>query len=139
MMKVKSKTDVITNSSSEVYTYVTEDSARKVLGIIDAVLAATGSTLSATDLVEIKPKCSREDVDEYYEDYLKWEVEDGETPLTREEWIKKENESSLESREYPRVLYDTFEVKPLRPGAGLIKDAIEKNLPDIFKSDEFLC
>ena len=57
MMKVKSRTDVITNSSSEVYTYVTEDGVGKIMDIIDAVLLASGSDLTAKDLVEIKPKC----------------------------------------------------------------------------------
>ena len=52
MMKVKSRTDVITNSSSEVYTYVTEDSVGKIMDIIDAVLLASGSDLTAKDLVE---------------------------------------------------------------------------------------
>ena len=140
MMKVKSKTDVITNSSTEVYTYVTEDSVGKIMDIIDAVLLASGSDLKAKDLVEIKPKSSRtEEVDEAYEDYLKWDVEEGKTPLTKEEWLAEENIRSLDSYEYPRVLYDTFEVKPLRPGAGHIADAIVENLPKIFRSDEFLC
>lgn len=140
MMKVKSKTDVITNSSTEVFTYVTEDSVGKIMDIIDAVLLASGSDLTAKDLVEIKPKCSRtEEVDEAYEDYLKWDVEEGKTPPTKEEWLAEENRRSLDSYEYPRVLYDTFEIKPLRPGAGYIAKAIEENLPEIFKSDEFLC
>ena len=139
-MKVKSKTDVITNSSTEVYTYVTEDSVGKIMDIIDAVLLASGSDLKAKDLVEIKPKCSRiEEVDEAYEDYLKWDVEEGKTPLTKEEWLAEENIRSLDSHEYPTVLYDTFEVKPLRPGAGHIADSIVENLPKIFRSDEFLC
>ena len=140
MMKVKSRTDVITNSSSEVYTYVTEDGVGKIMDIIDAVLLASGSDLTAKDLVEIKPKCSRtEEVDEAYDDYIRWDVEEGETPLLKEEWLKKENDRYLDDFEYPRVIYDSFEVKPLRPEADPLAKAIEENLPEIFKSDEFLC
>jgi hypothetical protein len=140
MMKVKSRTDVITNSSSEVYTYVTEDGVGKIMDIIDAVLLASGSDLTAKDLVEIKPKCSRtSEVDDAYDDYIRWDVEEGETPLAKEEWLKKENERYLDDFEYPRVIYDSFEVKPLRPEADPLAKAIENNLLEIFKSDEFLC
>jgi hypothetical protein len=140
MMKVKSRTDVITNSSSEVYTYVTEDGVGKIMDIIDAVLLASGSDLTAKDLVEIKPKCSRtNEVDDAYDDYIRWDVEEGETPLAKEEWLKKENERYLDDFEYPRVIYDSFEVKPLRHEADPLAKAIENNLLEIFKSDEFLC
>ncbi len=137
---VKSKTDIITNSSTEVYTYVTKESADNLVEIIDSILSAAGSTFKAKDLVEIKPTCSKKaDVDYYYEDYVKNDVEEGETPLSKEEWLAKENESCLESFECPLTLYDSFKVKALRPEAEKIVKAITEILPKIYRSEEFLC
>lgn len=52
-MKIISFSDVITNSSSEVFTYYTESSIREVKALIDAILKAGGSDKTCDDLFEI--------------------------------------------------------------------------------------
>lgn len=52
-MKVLSVSDVITNSSSEVFTYYTENSIKEVKNLVDAILRAGGSDKTCDDLFEI--------------------------------------------------------------------------------------
>ena len=55
-MKIKSITDVITNSSSECFTYVTEESIDKVKDLINSILLIGGSSKTADELFTIKAK-----------------------------------------------------------------------------------
>ena len=70
MIKIKSITDVITNSSTEVFTFADEDSVEKLKRFIDSVLYIAGSDKTCDDLFEIRYELKR-DVEEYWdpEDY----------------------------------------------------------------------
>lgn len=53
-MKIIGFSDVITNSSSEVFTIYTEEGLEQIKRIVDAVLKVGGSELTFDDLFEIK-------------------------------------------------------------------------------------
>ena len=57
-MKIKSKTDVITNSSTEVYTYWDNDAPKIIEKYLkNIVKALTGQSIKVSDCFEIS-KCS---------------------------------------------------------------------------------
>ena len=69
-MKIIGFSDVITNSSSEVFTIYTEEGLEQIKKIVDAVLKVGGSKLTFDDLFTIK-LCFDEDYawDEYIEEH----------------------------------------------------------------------
>lgn len=74
MIRIKSITDVITNSSTEVFTFADEGSVEKLKRFIDSILYIAGSEKTCDDLFEVRFKL-RKDLDEY----LKPEDDWGET------------------------------------------------------------
>lgn len=69
MIKVKSLTDVITNSSTEVYSYVNESSLENLKKFINGILNATGSGFRCDDLFEIKYVLKDGSIDDYWNYY----------------------------------------------------------------------
>lgn len=69
-MKIIGFSDVITNSSSEVFTIYTEEGLEQIKKIVDAVLKVGGSELTFDDLFTIE-LCFDKDYawDEYIEEY----------------------------------------------------------------------
>lgn len=138
MVNVKSRTDVITNSSSEVYTYITGDAIENVKKMINSFLIFTGYQGKCDDLIEVKgtSSWSRQDILERYLDY----EEDPSPEPTDEEleaFVKKEHERALDCWEYP-LLMDRLEFIPKVPEA---KDLCEKlgYLNNLFTSGDFMC
>ena len=72
-MKVKSVTNVITNSSSETFLVVNENAIDTVKNFINAILETAGLEKTCDDLFDITLNLS-EEVEEYWED-LEWEDE----------------------------------------------------------------
>ena len=71
-MKVKSVTNVITNSSSETFLVVNENAIDTVKNFINAILEAASSEKTCDELFDITPSLC-EDIKEYWED---WEWKD---------------------------------------------------------------
>ena len=73
-MKLHSVTDLITNSSTTIYTYVSDNGVKIAEGIINRILEAAGSNKKCEDLfiLEIKYDTSR------LRDYIECELEDEE-------------------------------------------------------------
>lgn len=71
-MKVKSVTNVITNSSSETFLVVNKNSIETTKNFINAILKASGTGKTCDDLFDITLSLS-EEVEEYWED---WEWKD---------------------------------------------------------------
>lgn len=53
-MKIKSKTDIITNSSTEVYNKITEKNVEKLKELINALLDFTGYGKTCDEILDIK-------------------------------------------------------------------------------------
>ena len=73
IMKVKSVTNVITNSSSETFLVVNENAIDTVKNFINAILEAAGSEKTCDELFDITPSLC-EDIEEYWEDW-EWKEE----------------------------------------------------------------
>lgn len=108
-MKIISFSDVITNSSSEVFTYYTESSIREVKALINAILKAGGSDKTCDDLFDINLTFD----EEFCKERLK-EI-NGEKEYSREELLQF-------ALDYDDRLYmdddhciDGFEVIPKNP------------------------
>ena len=70
MVSVKSKTDVITNSSTEVYmmNYPKDASLKSIKKLVNAFLAKGGSTQTFDDLFEAEPFFNEDSTYDAYED-----------------------------------------------------------------------
>lgn len=71
MIKVKSITDVITNSSTEVFTFADRGSIEALKRFIDSVLYIAGSEKTCDDLFEVRFKL-RLELDEYIKPESDW-------------------------------------------------------------------
>lgn len=131
-MKILSISDVITNSSSEVFTYYTESSIKEVKRLIDAILKAGGSDKTCDDLFEINLT--------FDEDRVRciWE-NNGETgDLTKEQMLQiaLDYDNGL----YPddRHCIDGFEVIPKDPNNAMAASFIS-DIPFIFDTAAVYC
>ena len=70
-MKVKSVTNVITNSSSETFLVVNENAIDTVKNFIDAILETAGSEKTCDELFDITPSLC-EDIEEYWPEVYRW-------------------------------------------------------------------
>lgn len=129
-MKILSISDIITNSSSEVFTYYTQESIKEVKALIDAILKAGGSNKTCDDLFEINLS--------FDEEFCKERLEEinGEREYSREELLQF-------ALDYDDGLYmdddhiiEGFEVIPKDPKnqevAGLIA-----GIPFIFDTEAY--
>lgn len=126
MIRVKSKTDVITNSSTEVYTYWDNDAPKIIENSLKSIVKAlTGQDIKVSECFEItlRPGWWLQDVyEEFYDegklDHKKW-------PPTREATYRyylrfiKEYADYLEDKQdeydYPEEYWDGLEIKALDP------------------------
>lgn len=124
-MKILSISDVITNSSSEVFTYYTESSIKEVKRLIDAILKAGGSDKTCDDLFEINLTFDEEFIRDMW-----FDAGNEEEPT---------NEQLLEfAKDYDDGLYpddqrciDGFEVIPKDPNNAIAASFIS-DIPFIF-------
>lgn len=70
LFKIKSITDVITNSSTEVFQRYDESSFDTIKKLVNSILKFSGSNLTFDDLYEFSYDIELDCVLEYYEDYL---------------------------------------------------------------------
>ena len=80
MLEVKSCIDVITNSSTEVFTYVTEEGVDALKNIIDGIIAISKGNGKCDDYFNIEmvmKENALETAKEYYEDEHWQEEKDG--------------------------------------------------------------
>ncbi len=68
MVKVKSKTDVITNSSTEVYMMNDKNSLKSIKNLVNAFLEKGGSTQTFDDLFTAETDFNRDSTFDEYED-----------------------------------------------------------------------
>jgi hypothetical protein len=66
-IKIQSTSDIITNSSSEVFMVYDGHAFKKIKELVNAILAATGYEQTFDDMFEIKPHISEDFVCEYPE------------------------------------------------------------------------
>lgn len=108
-MKIKSVTDVITNSSTEVFAMISQKSVEDLKNLINLLLKASGSSKTSDDLFDIHLIPSEYAEDEYYEqEQQPWE------DLTREEqidWCIRMAESDC----YYHCFYPEVEIIPKSP------------------------
>lgn len=135
---VKSRTSVITNSSSEVFTYVDQDSIDSIKRLVNSVLSATGSPKTCDDLVKIEFGTNR-DLETVKQD-MKWEKDLDHDPTDQEAWeyLEADQKSCLEYREgHPP--FDHLRVTPLVPEAEELCKTIENLVTEVVKNEEFYC
>lgn len=151
MIKVKSITDVITNSSTEVYTFVDEYGKENLKKFITGILKASGSNKTCDDLFEIRYML-KYGVDYYWDRYkddltLLYCVEKG---IDIDEFSFL-NLTDREKRDYAEKFAMTYEWadeegKPKPHTIGLIVEPIEplgNSIPEldfinrIFDADSF--
>lgn len=108
-MRIKSVTDVITNSSTEVFAIITRDTVKDLKEMINLLLEAGGSKVSCDDLFDIHLEASVYAKDEYEGE---WE------DLTDEEKLDYCFKKTEESWDY-NYLYPTVKILPKN-----------KNIPD---------
>ena len=116
ILRVKSQTDVITNSSSEVFNYVSEVNVRRLKELIDVILGLSHSPRTCDDLFDISLDTS-EGV-ELYEEY----------GYPREEWDTLSEFEKLdffeEHADEQNPIFPKLVVKP-KEGVSISGDDIE--------------
>lgn len=132
-MKIKSITDVITNSSSECFTYVTEESIDKVKDLINSILLVGGSSKTADELFTIKAKFDEKTVKDWYD----W---DGLHPISSEEELYEHaaslNKYCIENME-GRPVFKGISIKPKDPELAKKYGKVLDEINNLFKNDEF--
>ena len=128
-MKILSVSDVITNSSSEVFTYYTESSIKEVKRLIDAILKAGGSDKTCDDLFEINLTFDEDRLQEILDESGE-EMKD----LTKEQKLKiaLEYDDGLCVDDWHCI--DGFEVIPKDPNNTIAASFIS-NIPFIFDTE----
>lgn len=74
-MKIKSITDVITNSSTEVFIYWYSDSAKLLMDFVQSILDLTDQPIKATDLFKFELIPSDSLQDEFYDRWDKGKID----------------------------------------------------------------
>lgn len=97
-MKILSITDIITNSSSEVFTIVHPEDVDKIKQVINTILEIAGSDKTSDDLFDIEYYWDKDELAKYMKEY--------DIP-TKEEAIENCKQTIYEYREatfvYPRI------------------------------------
>lgn len=134
-MKIKSITDVITNSSSECFTYVTEESIDKVKDLINSILLIGGSSKTADELFIIKAKFDEGTV----KDWCDWDRNGLHLTSSKEELYEHAlslNKSCIENMEGRPVLTG-ISIKPKNPDFAKKYGKVLDEINNLFKNDEF--
>lgn len=130
-MKILSISDVITNSSSEVFTYYTEDSIKEIKRLVDAILKAGGSDKTCDDLFEINLTYDEEALQEVLE-----ESEEELENLTKEQKLRIALEYDDGLSVGDRQCIDGFEVIAKDPKNEIVASFIA-DIPFIFDTEAF--
>ena len=118
MLEIKSCIDVITNSSTEVFTYVTEEGVAALKNIIDGIIAISGGNGKCDDYFNIEmvmKENALETAKEYYED---------------EHW-KEERELG--------PMFDNLKISAKDSKNQEFADFILSNISKIIQKEEFYC
>lgn len=139
-MKIKSKTDVITNSSTEAFTYVTEDSLGKIKELIDDIIQVSEGKGTCDSYFDLKLGYVDKDL---VREYWEWENErdDGEEPSEEELYeyaLNYMKEHTLKNYEGAPE-FDHVEVIAKDPANEDLAVKITNILRSFTKSDTFLC
>lgn len=143
MIHIQSISDIITNSSSEVYTILEDDSIESVKKIIDSILALAGHGFHWDDFFKIE-----EDFDEdyaldlYKDDWNDQEHDEGEEykDPTREElldFVHNYNDANWDSGE-GSLIETRISFAPIDPDAKESAALLHK-LNDLFESQTQYC
>lgn len=134
-MKIKSITDVITNSSSECFTYITEDSIDKLKKLINSILLIGGSNKTVDELFIIEAEFDKETVKEWYDnDRDDLHLVPSEEELY--EYASSLNKSCIKYME-GRPVFKGISIKPKDPRFLKEHEPILKEINNLFKNDEF--
>lgn len=80
--------DIITNSSSEVYTLYSRATIDAIKGLVDTILSASGSDLTFDDLFTAKLLIDNDAKQDYEDSNHEWEGE----PVSFEDFVEKHDE-----------------------------------------------
>lgn len=134
-MKIQSISDIITNSSTQVFTIVTNDSIESVKRVVNGILELSGCEKRFDDLFIIEPSIDRETALDLYQD------EKRTTEIPSDEELKKfainynwYNYGSL-------PLVDGIAVIPKDDSSSLSKEVAKliEEIPYIFEHESMYC
>ena len=140
---VKSKTDVITNSSSEIYTYWYSDAAKTILGFIEeTVRVMAGKDVKADDYFDIHLEPSERAWDKYAEDYADKKIDHSKYPEvpTEEDVLRYcqdefEPGENWEGLEYPA--WEGIIIKAKKPEYEELAKTLKKIVTGLFDEESF--
>lgn len=134
-MKLTSKSDVITNSSTEIYTYISTDGLQKIRDLATALMSYSRDDLCFDDIFEIKPF-----IDDYDKDYVLQDWRD-ENPGSPEPGLPELIDYALakedENYDIPRVSGYKINIKPGLESKKTqkIKELLEELHEGFFRKD----
>ena len=137
-IRIKSITDVITNSSSEAYTYVDDDSINKVKELINAIIQVVEGKGTCDGYFDVRFGYS--DKDWLKECWRDDHYDENREPTEEElyEYGKIKLEQTLDYCE-GRPEFDHIEVIAKCPEHEELAKKITENLATYFKNGVFLC
>ncbi len=145
MLEIKSCIDVITNSSTEVFTYVTEEGVAALKNIIDGIIAISGGNGKCDDYFNIEmvmKENALETAKEYYEDEHWKEENDGTyvepTEEQLREYVLKLHRDSIKHME-SGPMFDNLKISAKDPKNQEFADFIFGNISKIIQKEEFYC
>lgn len=131
-MKIIGFSDVITNSSSEVYTIYDEHGIKAIKALVDAILKAGGSDKTCDDLFDIKLDFDKDNVMDYWMD-----DHDNENP-TREELLDFAKDFDNDNYGESTPLIDGISVTP-KDNDNVSAAGLLASIGEIFDHIEIYC